>query len=364
MAFKPLCAVAQDGQIPLAEIREAMVAKVEGVLFYGAMFLFLAPNAATRLNALQEQFEKALISAPPWFSPTRTRAIGGWALTWGEKLTYCALAFRAELWCCSSHLLVRSAWEAAQSFPGRTFASLSAAALSNLEIGEVYDSPGWASFLDDASPILSEYCRKLKSELQQRSTANWRAALAQSCGGTAHLMMQLYPCSAGKRLFDAGFLACLCAADRWERLRHGLLGPLTSNDPTLGIQVCIICGCASSGIGHLLGQCLGFADQQSAFRRQVDAHWCSSLSLALPADWAVTLFSPHLDLMRLQEAVQYSALVADAVSTHWSKTKQKQKHTLAEKTWSFSFLLRGCLCCVCSLAVRSEDSLEGQLTSM
>ena len=66
-AFKPLAGLAAEGVVPLAEIRELMSATVEGTLFFGAMFTYMAQDACLKLDALQLEFERKLLGAPPWF---------------------------------------------------------------------------------------------------------------------------------------------------------------------------------------------------------------------------------------------------------------------------------------------------------
>ena len=118
-AFKPLAGLAAEGFVPLAEIRELMSSTVEGTLFFGSMLTFMAQDACTKLDALQLEFARKLLEAPPWFSATLVRSAAGWQLSWGERVLYEALVFRAELWCCESHLLVRQVWGYAQGFGGR-----------------------------------------------------------------------------------------------------------------------------------------------------------------------------------------------------------------------------------------------------
>ena len=97
-----------------------MAATVDSVLFYGSMFLFLAPGVVEQLDHLQADLERSLLGAPPWFAATLVRAAAGWQWTWGERLRDEVLVFRAELWCCKNDMLVRQGWAAAQVLPGRT----------------------------------------------------------------------------------------------------------------------------------------------------------------------------------------------------------------------------------------------------
>ena len=64
-AFKPLCAIARSGAAPLEEVREAMRSKVEGTLFFGVMFIFMAPGYYDALVALQLEFERSLLGLAP-----------------------------------------------------------------------------------------------------------------------------------------------------------------------------------------------------------------------------------------------------------------------------------------------------------
>ena len=170
-AFRPVLALAVEGLIPLSELREVIRAKVEGASFYGAMFTFMAPGAADRLDDLQVEFERSLLSALKWFARSLARAVGGWMLCWGERLCFEVMAFRAELWCCSASLLVRQAWDAAQLFPGRTFARCSRGLLIELDVPEVFNFHGWSEFIDDAEPVLNNYKAHIRSVIEQRGAA-------------------------------------------------------------------------------------------------------------------------------------------------------------------------------------------------
>ena len=174
-AFYPLCALAREGLAPLAEVRSAMLAKVNNALFYGSMFLFLIPSAAASLTDLQLEFERALMGAPSWFSSSLLRATGGWQLPWGDRLLIDALGFRAELWCCKEGMLVRTVWAAAQGYPGRTFAHASKAALLAAGLPEIFDYPGWCAFMADGTPVLPHVLswQMVKALISEQSILKW-----------------------------------------------------------------------------------------------------------------------------------------------------------------------------------------------
>lgn len=60
-AFKPLGALVREGTVPVEEARAVMKIKVEGALFFGAMFLIMAPGYYETLVALQLEMERSLL---------------------------------------------------------------------------------------------------------------------------------------------------------------------------------------------------------------------------------------------------------------------------------------------------------------
>ena len=98
----------------------------------------------------------------------------------GERLIFDALTFRAVLWCCEENMLVRAAWSAAQSFPGRTFAWESQHALQQLGFPEVYSYDGWDEYMDRGTPVLPKSKAALKKVLEASSIAIWRSSFLAS----------------------------------------------------------------------------------------------------------------------------------------------------------------------------------------
>jgi len=320
LAFKPLRGLAGEGLAPLSELREVLQAKVEGVLLYGAMFMFLAPDAVSKLTSLQQEFERELLGAPPWFSGARTRLSGGWLLSWGERLCLDVLVFRAEIWCCKSDMLVRQVWARAQQFPGRTFASVSHSLLRNLQLPEVYEFIGWDEFISESRPILQAYRDFVFAQLCQRSGQSWRQSLVKSCASCPHLLTQQFPCSAAKRLLDAGHLDILHDVDLWERFRQGLI-PEFAKAATSADGACAYCGSAAGGgPGHILGSCPCFAAERAFFVLGLADSHRSGLDSAPDGDWCVVIFKAHADLAILRKSVCYCAQLVRS-----ARLKQKQK---------------------------------------
>ena len=148
-AFRPILALARDGLAPLAEIRELIESKVKGALFFAPAFLFMAQDAVGKLDALQEEFERAIIGAAPKV-PGRAalRAEMGSPLTWGEELILRVVGMRAELWTLEENMLAKKVWRNSQSFKGNTFAAASRSLLDELALPEIWEVPGWS----DAEP--------------------------------------------------------------------------------------------------------------------------------------------------------------------------------------------------------------------
>ena len=224
------------------------------------------------------------------------RAAAGWKLSWGEKVIYEALVFRAELWTCASHLLVRKVWQQAQSFPGRTFASVSRAALQKLGLPEIFECAGWQAFIDCAVPVLPAYKLFVKSGLEERSVAAWRSRLQDpNAGHEVVLLLQNTTVSAGLRLLEADYLDVLGDADSWERLRIGLV-KLTS--------ACRLCCNTQVGLSHLLARCIVTKNARDRFIVRTGAYWLLS---SPDADWISFVFCPSQALQRLVVSVQFAA---------------------------------------------------------
>jgi hypothetical protein len=312
LAFRPLRALAMEGLAPLAEIREVIRAKVVSALMYGSMFLFMADGALKMVDDLQISFERALLQAPPWFSGVLARAAGGWRLSWGEQVCCDVLVFRAELWCCKGTLLVRKAWAAAQSLPGRTFAAASKLLLSQLGLPEIFEQAGWEEFLAGGGSVLPSYKCFIRSALVQRSALSWLQSIRSSHLDKLHLLSQHGPSSGAARLLDAGSLDLLSAADDWDKFRLGLV-PLAHGSGQAG--VCLLCGSGDHGDAHLLASCTSLVSQRRHFLSLVDGEWAFALQLAPPPDWSTSLLSAHLELSRLGPAVQYVSNIVSELKT-------------------------------------------------
>jgi len=157
----------------------------------------------------------------PWVPDVLVRAAAGWALDWGERAVYEALAFRAELWCTSEDMLVHHVWHMAQNMSGRTFAAESYRLLHELQLPEITSMEGWTQFIEDRRPILPVYKKMLRKRLEQRSSTAWKLALQVLPGVGAHQLAQHYPCSIGFRLLEEGYLSHLYAAAAFDLLRIG-----------------------------------------------------------------------------------------------------------------------------------------------
>ena len=313
LASKPLAALARDGLAPLAEIGDAMACKVESALFYGAMFFFLADGAAGQLDVMQVEMERSLLGAPKWLSAVHVRSVGGWSLTWGERLLYEALVFRAELWCCSSEMLVRSAWESAQHFPGKTFASVSQEALKSVGFAEIFSFEGWGNFIAHGVPVLPIYKAALRERLVVDSVARWRASMASMGAIVPSLLSQQFPCSAGGRLLDGGYMEVLLQADQWDLLRLGVGAAACLSQGRGGNHLCKLCGVSFPGMSHILSSCSVLVGERNRFLSQVGGFYSSKLLSAPSGDWATLVLSPHADLVFLQHAVVFGAAVMDAL---------------------------------------------------
>ena len=120
--------------------------------------------------------------------------------------------------------------------------------------------------------------------------------------------------SAAQRLLEAEFLDLLWSADRWERLRLGILKvssvvPAGSSD-----RVCGLCHSRSHGLAHLLAECACLKHAREHFLNSVGDHWRSELVASLLAEWPIVLLSPHLPVERLRHAVLFCGQVSKVLS--------------------------------------------------
>ena len=288
-----------------------MAAKVDSVLFYGSMFLFLAPGVVEQLDLLQVELDRSLLGAPPWLAASLVRAAAGWQWTWSERLLYEVLVFRAELWCCKNDMLVRQGWAAAQVLPGRTFANASRSALTELGFQEVFQFEGWPAFLDSGAPVLPSYKAALKGWLVTRSVSKWRNALVLSGTVNPIILALQFPCSVGCRLLEAGFMCVLHHADRWDSLRLGIGAAARLSELSGRHRVCRLCASVEYGLAHLLSACPTVAAAREHFLQQVGVFYASKLVGAPAGDWPTLVFSPHADLVFLQHAVVFGATILD-----------------------------------------------------
>ena len=112
----------------------------------------------------------------------------------------------------------------------------------------------------------------------------------------------------GGKLLAAGELGKLRMAAMCDRLR---LGAVKSAVDVTGTQRrrCLLCADTSSGLPHLLAECLSCNAARQVFLESVDLEWRASLCAAQPGDWPPVVLSPHLALGRLAAAATYGAAV-------------------------------------------------------
>jgi hypothetical protein len=287
-----------------------MKSKVEGALFYGAMFLCMSPSFYMVLVDLQMEFERSLLGAPPWFPAELIRAVAGWRLNWGERVLLEVLSFRAELWCSGPDLLVHKVWRAAQDFPGRTFASVSQGIVSELSVPEVYDFPGWSEYMSAGRPVLPAYKQAMRKELESRSCAEWKRNLHNRSNVSVHILAQQYPCSVGAIFLDHNNLNMLAGAKDFDKLRVGIV-PLTKAGVAGQRKVCRLCGSAESETSHLLAICVVTSGARRLFMQSVDEVWRRVLEGAPSGDWPTAVLSPHNGMVRLTCAVKFAANVVN-----------------------------------------------------
>ena len=304
-AFNPLCALVREGSAPLEEARAVMRSTVEGTLFFGAMFLIFAPGASDSLDSLQLEFERSLTGFPPWTHAALVRAVGGWRMSWGERIVYDALVFRAELWCAKEGLLVCDVWKHAQNLPGNTFALRSRQLLEVHEVPEIFDFPGWGSYVDEREPVLPAYKRHVRAILERRSSHAWVTSV-RSLDAGSHILTQPCPMSVGGRLLELGHLSSLRAAAEFDVLRVGIMR-LSLAVPGTRHRRCILCNASEHGLPHVLAACSASHAARVSFLASVDAVFSAQLSASVEGDWPPAVLSPHQGEKQLVEAVWFAA---------------------------------------------------------
>jgi hypothetical protein len=66
------------------------------------------------------------------------------------------------------------------------------------------------------------------------------------------MLAQKYPCSAGGRSLEGGYMNVSHHADRWESLRRGMGAPAQLSLPSGRMHLCKLCACAGHGLAQLL----------------------------------------------------------------------------------------------------------------
>ena len=255
---------------------------------------------------LQCEFERCLLQAPPWCQDVCLRGVAGWELSWGEHVIYVALCFRAELWCCEAKTLVRSVWSDAQHMSGRTFAFVSHSILRQLGLLEIFECSYWAEFLSTGVSVLDFYKEYIRKELIARSHTNWRKLRQSRCSSCQHLLAQHTPISASSRLLEADKLSSLYAVDAWEKLRLGLVSHvLVYHVEGKRHVVCALCHGPDTTIAHTLSSCLHTTFCRVDFLAKIDRDWSLTLHSALPGDWPMEIFNPHMSVNRLPHVVEF-----------------------------------------------------------
>ena len=311
-AFKPLCALVREGTAPLEEVRLVMQSTVEGTLFYGAMFMFMAEGVCQAVTDLQYEFERSLIGLGSWTSHAAIRCVAGWSMDWGTRLFYEVLVFRAELWCTTDELLVHEVWVAAQHMPGKTFASASSNLLQAIGFVEICDFANWKANGSGNGKMLGTYKTALKHFLHKKSCNEWALQMSTSSAAQPHLQAVKSPVSVGGRLLDAGKIGMLYDAAKFDRLRLGVPA-ISLAIPTSRVRRCTLCADTECGLAHVLATCSVTGELREKFFASVDNSWKESLQSALAGDWPTVVLSPHQSLDRLVACVTFGAAVVDLV---------------------------------------------------
>jgi len=290
-----------------------MPAKVDSVLLFGAMFLSLAEGAVKSVDELQVELERSMLGAPAWVSAVQIRAIAGWSWTWGEQVQFEAIAFRAELWCTKSDMLVRRVWDAAQEYPGRTFAWASRQALTIVGFPEIFDFQGWSEYLEHGASSLPQYKESLKAKMVADSVLQWRSAMRRCTSAPPWIMAQQYPISAGERLLEQGCMADLFHADRWDELRLGLAGAATLSASVGGRRMCKLCMSGQASMAHILATCTAVGAARQHYLHSLSGYFSARLREAPAGDWPTLVLSPHSDLEVLRCSVFFGAAIMEAL---------------------------------------------------
>jgi len=207
-------------------------------------------------------------------------------------------------------MLVRSIWEAAQTYPGNTFSYVSKQSLTELGLPEIFSFHGWPDFISNGVPVLPEYKAMLRKFFGDRSTQAWKSKFLVASLDQPYLLSQQFPCSAGGRLLDAGYLDKLRDADVWESFRLCLgVGSSVKKRP------CILCNGPIVGNAHFLAECPAVLQQRQFFLASVEPLFADRLAAAPPGDWPSVLLSPHIELNRLALVVSFCAQIMDALGS-------------------------------------------------
>ena len=138
----------------------------------------------------------------------------------------------------------------------------------------------------------------------------WKAEYARSSMAQPFMLSQQFPCSAGGRLLEAGFLEKLHDADAWDSFRLAIgAGQLVKRRP------CVCCGGNMAGHAHILAVCPSLTRMRGVFLAEIDPIFASQLAAAPSGDWPSVLLSPHLDIDRLKIVVSFCAAIIEVLKT-------------------------------------------------
>ena len=234
------------------------------------------------------------------------RGEAGSTITWGEELQVRVLQFRAELFTLPAEMLARKIWTAAQSFSGRTFAEASRLLAEQLEFPEVWERPEWGETRDEQEYALRVHRRWIREEMERRSAAKWREAMARACPGSPFLVTGGIPISAGMRLLEAEELEALPAADDWSRLRAGMPPELVAKERGQPAR-CVLCGQTPGGLAHLTASCQGTEAPRATLRRESPAVRQHLGTQSNDGEWVALIFSGTVAVSDLKLFVGFAA---------------------------------------------------------
>ncbi|CAE8644499.1 unnamed protein product, partial [Polarella glacialis] len=242
----------EGGVVPLALGDVLFTLKVESVMRFGRWLWGLDARVRLFLDAAYESWAKGFLAADHWRSSAVARGEIGWILSGSARCVLDVACRRASFWRHAHDTLAGGIFFRSHAIPGPTWASLSAALLSEWGL---LDLPEWLLTRSGADTSVRDYTVYCKTVLYDRCLTTWLSDVA------SHKAPVYYsaPGPAGMTMLVAGLpWEVLVGYRSLCRFRAGLLvlGHKDGKRCQAAVRACIFCNLLSPDLWlHVLCCC-------------------------------------------------------------------------------------------------------------